>query len=560
MKVVVIGAVAAGPKVASRIMRLRPDAQVTVLERNEHISFAGCGLPYYVSGAVKEQKDLMSTPAGVKRDPTFFEKVKNVRVLTRTEAVHVDRQTKRVRVRNLQTGAESDLEYDYLVFATGASPIRPPLPGLDLANVFTLHSIPDADAVRQRVDSGMVHHAVVIGGGLIGVETAESLRERGCHVTLVEMMDQILWPLDWEMAKLVEQHMAANGVDVLTSTKVLAFHGAQGAVTRVETTSGDIPADLVVLGVGVKPNVELAVNAGLELGRTGAIRVDSHLRTSDPAIYALGDCAETVHLVTGEPCYAPLGSTANKQGRVAANNICGIEDVFPGVLGSTVCRVFQFTVARTGLTEKAARAAGYEVISVLVPGPDKPHYMPGANPIILKLVVDVKTRRLIGAQGVGMGEADKRIDAAAVAITAGMTVDQVAKLDLCYAPPFSPAMDNLITAADVARNKLDGRVPFVSPMEVHAKLQKGEDIVLLDVRSPAEYETVRLPNSTLIPLGALRGRVNELPRDKEIIAFCAVSLRGYEAALILKAAGLERVRVLDGGVAAWPYEKVMGKK
>jgi rhodanese-related sulfurtransferase len=263
-------------------------------------------------------------------------------------------------------------------------------------------------------------------------------------------------------------------------------------------------------------------------------------------------------LLTGQPCFVPLGSTANKQGRVAANNICGVEDTFPGVLGSSVCKVFDYCVARTGLTEARAQKLGYDVVSAMAPAPDKAHYMPEARPLLLKIVADRASRRILGAQATGAGAGDKRIDVAAMAVTAGMTVDQLANADLCYAPPYAPAMDNLITAANVARNKLDGRMVGVSPMEVHRMISEGEDFVLLDVRGPAEHRQVRLPHSVLIPLGALRGRADELRRDKEVITFCKVSLRGYEAALILKAAGFEKVRVMDGGVAMWPFEKESG--
>jgi rhodanese-related sulfurtransferase len=278
------------------------------------------------------------------------------------------------------------------------------------------------------------------------------------------------------------------------------------------------------------------------------------MRTSDPNIYAAGDCVESIAIVTGKPCYVPLGSTANKQGRVAAINICGGSDEFPGVLGSTVCKVFDFCVARTGLSETAARQAGYDITTVVVPDVDRAHYMPGAKPIILKLVVDSKSRKLLGAQAVGPGNGDKRMDVAAMAITAGMTVDQLSKVDLCYAPPYSPAIDNILTAANVARNKLDGQASGISSIEVKQKLDAGEDFVFLDVRSPAEHQQLRLPGSILIPLGALRGRLAELPRDKEIITFCKVSLRGYEAAKILQGAGFCKVRVMDGGVLAWPFE------
>lgn len=557
LKVVVIGGVAAGPKAAAKIMRLDPTAEVTLLEKGQFISFAGCGLPYYVSGVVKEQKDLMSTPIGVRRDPAFFQKVKNVKVLTETEALEIDRARKRIRAR--RNGAAEDfwLDYDKLVLATGARPVIPPVPNATLANILTLHSVADADAIKARLARNHGRDVVMIGGGLIGVETVEALVQCGCRVTVVERLPQILRMLDWEMARLVEQHMEAHGVQVMTHTEVKAFEGP-GQVTGVVTNRGRLPADLVVLGIGVKPNVELARQAGLEIGPTGALRVDAGLRTSDPDIYAAGDCAESTDLVTRQPCYVPMGSTANKQGRVAAINVCGGEDRFPGVLGSTVCQVFDFCVARTGLTEAAARQSGYATVTVLVPDADRAHYMPTARPVILKLVVDERTRKLLGAQAVGPGAGDKRMDVAAMAITAGMTVDQLSKVDLCYAPPYSPALDNLILAANVARNKLDGLLHGLTASEVQQRLEARADFVLLDVRSPAEHQQERLPGSTFIPLGTLRARLDELPRDKEIVTFCKASLRGYEAARILQGAGFPNVRVMDGGLAAWPFAKQSG--
>jgi rhodanese-related sulfurtransferase len=301
----------------------------------------------------------------------------------------------------------------------------------------------------------------------------------------------------------------------------------------------------------------LAKSAGLAIGsKTGAIQVDDHMRTSDPDIYAAGDCVECMDRLTGHPCYVPLGSTANKQGRVVAVNICGGDEVFPGVLGSSICKVFDYCVGRTGMTERAAISLGYDVITAMVPGADKAHYMPDSQTLLMKVVADKKTSKLLGIQVTGLGEGAKRIDVAATAITAGITLDQLAHLDLSYAPPYASAMDNLITAANVTRNKRDGYMIGISAESVQRKIQSGEDFVFLDVRSPKEYEQAHLPKSTLIPLGALRKKCSEIPRDKEIVTYCAISLRGYEASLILRAAGFKDVKVLDGGMAMWPYEKV----
>jgi len=558
MRVVIIGGVAAGPKAASKIIRLRPDAQVTIVEKGIFLSYAGCGLPYYISGDVRERNHLMETPAGVVRDAVFFQKTKNLKVLNGTEALQIDRAGKRVRVKTLASGEESWLPYDNLVLATGAAPVIPPLPGVDRKNVFTLHGVHDAEGIKAMLAEPRAEDVVIVGGGLIGVETTEALVTRGCRVTVVEMLPQILNLLDWEIARLVELHMESKGVRVMTGTKALAIEsraGAGGAVTHVRTDKGELPASMVILAIGVRPNVALARDAGLAIGATtGAIKVDDRMRTSDPAIYAAGDCVESCDRVTGRPCFVPLGSTANKQGRTVAVNLCGGDEAFPGVLGTAVCKVFDFCVARTGLTERVARSLGMDVVTAMAPGPDKAHYMPQARPLLMKIVVDAKTGRLLGAQATGPGDGSKRIDAAATAITAGLTVQDVANLDLVYASPYAPAMDNLITAANVARNKCAGLMVGVSAQDVKARLDRNEDFVFLDVRSPKEYAEVRLPRSVHIPLGALRGRLAELPRDKEIVAFCQVSLRGYEAALVLKAAGFKDVKVLDGGIAMWPYE------
>ncbi len=555
LRVVIVGGAVAGPKAASKIIRLRPDAEVTVVEKNHVLSVAGCGLPSYMAGVVTDQRQLLSTPAGTVRDPVFFQNVKHVRVMNQTEATDIDPVQRVLRVRDSVNGKEIGLPYDKLILTMGALPVRLNVPGTDLDNVVTLHGLQSAERIRSRLAQGKAHDVVIVGGGILGVEITESLVERGCRVTIVEKTPQIMRILDWEMAALVEQHLESKGVKILTETTVQGFQG-NGKVTAVITDQGQLSADLVIVAIGFRPNAALARSAGLVIGETGAIKVDDHMCTSDPNIYAAGDCVETTGVITGRSLFHPYGSVATRQGRVAALNVCGGDERFPGVLGSGVCKVFDYCVARTGLNEQVARELGYEVTTALVPGPDRAHYMPDAKLLMLKIVVDSKTRRLLGAQAVGPGHGDKRIDMAAIAIAAGMTVDQIANLDLTYAPPYSPVMDNLTTAANVARNKLAGLMVGVPAMEVQRLLHNGRDFVFLDVRTPAEYEEVRLPGSTSIPLGTLRGRLDELPRDREIITFCRQSLRAYEAALILRAAGFPRVRTLDGGIDMWPYEKL----
>ncbi len=556
MKVVVIGGVAAGPKTASRINRLRADAEVTIVEKGEFLSYAGCGLPYYISGVVKDSKELMSTPAGTVRDSSFFEKVKNAKVLNHTEALKIDRAAKRVLVR-MSDGTEQLLPYDKLVLATGAESVVAPIAGIELGNIFNLKDIHDADRIKAKLAEHQALNAVIVGGGLIGVEVAEAFSAMGCRITIVEFLPHILGLMDPEMAQLVEKHFESKGVRVLTGTRVTEFRG-DGNVAMVITDKGELPADIVIISVGVRPSSRLAQEAGIAIGPTRAIAVNAQMQSSDPDIYAVGDCAEKRNLITGRPAYVPLGSTANKEGRVAANAICGEKDSFPGILGSAICKVFDYSVSRTGLGEREAIEAGYDVVTCLAPAPDRPHFMPDAKPLFLKLIADRKSRRLLGAQATGPGNADRRIDIAAMALTTAMTVDQLANADLTYAPPYSPAVDNIITAANILRNKMDGRMEGVSPAEVLAMMETGADFTLLDVRSPAELEMMRIEGAVHIPLGALRARAGELDRSRPVVAFCKISLRGYEAALILRQAGFTDVRVMDGGILMWPGRVLRG--
>jgi len=555
LKVVIVGGAVAGPKAAAKIIRLRPDAQVTVLEKNQFLACAGCGLPYYMAGVVKDQKMLLSTPAGTQRDPVFFQNVKNVQVMNQTEALAIDPKKRIVRIRDCAGNEEKDLSYDKLILTTGAKPTAHAMPGANLDNVITLHAMISAERIKSKLVQGKANDVVIVGGGILGVQITECLVERGCRVTIVEKGPQLLGILDWEMAALVERHLESKGVKILTNTTVQRFEG-KDKVTGVVTDRNTLLADLAVVAIGFQPNVELARKAGIVLGQTGAIKVDEHLQTSDPNIYAAGDCVETMEMITSRARYLPYGAVASKQGRVAAINVCSGDERFSGVLASAVCKVFDYCVARTGLTEHEARELGYEVTSVLVPGPDRDHYMPNARLVLLKVIADNKTRKLLGAQAIGPGMCEKRVDLAAMAITAGMTIDQVANVDLTYAPPYSQVMDNLITAVNVARNKLDGYMVGVTPMEVHRMQQERVDFVFLDVRTPVEYEFAKLPGAILITLGTLRSRLNELSKDKEIVVFSGLSLRAYEAALVLRAAGFEKVRVLDGGIEMWPYEKL----
>lgn len=558
-KVLIIGGVACGPKAASRIKRLNPDTQVTILEKGELISYAGCGLPYYISGQVENDAALMATPTGVIRDPAFFKMVKDIEVKNHTLAESIDRENKIVKAVDLSTGKSLEYEYDTLVLSVGSQVKKPPFPGIDLTGVHFLQTVEDAKGIRNENGPLEGKNAVVVGAGLIGLEATESLKAKGMNITMIEMADQAMGNLfDHEMVFHLHNELRGNGVVLKTLETVREIKGNDlSAVTAVVTDKGEYPADLVLVAVGVNPNTELAKQAGLGIGETGAIRVDASLRTSDPNIYAGGDCVENVSIVTGKPIFAPMGSTANKHGRIIGDNICGIPSEFKGVCGTAICRIFNINVTRTGLTEKQAKEMGYDCITVLSPSPDKPHFLDQAKLIIIKLVVDKATHALLGAQIVGPGDVAKRMEIAVANISSGAKVTDIAQYDLAYAPPFSPAMDNIITAANIAENKLYDRGSSLSPLEVKAKIDNGDDFIFLDVRSPQEYEQMRIEDSRvkLIPWGKLRNSLSELPKDKEIIAFCKISLRGYEAERILAGEGYENVKYMDGGVVCWPYKK-----
>ena len=557
-KVVIIGGNACGMKTAARLRRIDPLAEITVIEKGRYLSYAACGFPMYLSGMVPEAKNLMDTPLGIVRDAGFFKGVKGVKVLTRTEARRIDRQGKIVAAVDLETGAAIDLAYDKLVLATGALPFVPALDGKDLQGVFTLSTMADAIAIKEYIGLRKPRGAVIVGGGLIGLEVAEALVQQGIAVTIIERLPTLLPALlDVDMALLLQKYLRSQGITILTGRVAQRFENdGAGSVAGIVTEHGSLPADMVLVSIGVRPETALAREAGLTLGQTGAIMVNEHLQTSDPDIYAGGDCVETMHLVSCTPVFAPMGSTANKHGRVIADTIAGIFAAFPGVLGTAVCKLFAYTIGRTGLTEGEARRLGHDVESVIVPGPDKPHFYAGAQPIIIKLIAEKRTGRLLGAQMLGPGDVAKRLDIAVSCLTFVATATQASRLDLAYAPPFSPAMDNFITAAGVLENKLQGLARGISPLAVKEKLDRGDDFVLLDVRSPQEFAQQRIAHPAVrhLPLGKLRAEAGALPRQKEIIITCKTSLRAYEAQRILDGAGFTHVAFMDGGMLAWPFE------
>ncbi|OQY19947.1 MAG: pyridine nucleotide-disulfide oxidoreductase [Desulfobacteraceae bacterium 4572_35.1] len=554
-KIVIIGGVAAGMKTACRLRRLDADVSITAIDRTSDISYGACPLPYYIEGLFENLDEVRRTPVGVLRDEIFFKNAKGFDTLTRTEATAINRDQKTIRVRNLDSGEQQDLPYDILVLATGNTPIVPKLPGIELNGVVALKTMKQAQQIDTMAKTAK--SAVIVGGGLIGLEVAEALIHRGIKVTLLEMKDQIMaTALDFGIASLVHREMRKHGVDMRLSESLQRIEGS-GKVERVVTEHGSYSADLVLIAIGVRPVVDLAQDADIDLGVTGAIAVNEQMQTSDPCIYAVGDCVESNDIISGRKVYVPLGSTANKHGRVAANNISGQPERFPGILGSMAVKVFDISVARTGLSAEDALLNGYDAVSIRTSAPDIAHLYPGSKPIVIKLVADRKTRKLLGAQIVGPGVVDKRIDVIVSALSMGATVDQLAQFDLSYAPPFATAMDAILQCANALRNKMDGLVDSMSPAEVCQRLEQGEDIFLLDVRSPAEFDEVRISGATLIPLGALRNRLDEVPRDRLVAPFCKLSMRGFEAQIVLQQAGFTNVRYIEGGIVAWPYELEM---
>jgi len=563
LKIVIVGGVAAGPKAAARARRLDPQAAITILEKGDYISYSACGLPFLISGEIPDVSHLLASPVGVMRDAGYFHDIKNIDFLTGKEVLAIDRAAKTVKVRDLASTREETYLYDKLVLATGALPIRPQVPGIDVENVFVIRQPRDGLSIMAALEEHKPRRAALIGAGAIGLEVAEALVDWGVEVTVVEAMDSV-FPglLDFEMGAILQRHLESKGIKVRVGEAATSFGSDEdGHLNRVYTSKGEFPAELAVVAIGVKPNVELAKAAGLTLGETGALKVDGEMRTSDPDIYAGGDCVEAYHRLLERPVVISSGQQANIQGRIIGTNLTGGHMVYRGMIGTAVAKVFDYTVGATGLTEAAAKEAGFTVETVLVPGLDHAHYLPDALFIGLKMVADKATGRVLGVQVVGPGDGAKRLDVAAAAIGLKATVEDFTQLNLGYSPPYSVAIDLLVTAAQVMQNKLTGVAHTLSPLEVQELTDKGADFMLLDVRTPAEYRRERLknPHAFAMPLGRLREKAKALPKDKLYIPFCQQSLRGYEAAKILEGLGFKNVKFMDGGVTHWPYELEQGE-
>jgi NADPH-dependent 2,4-dienoyl-CoA reductase/sulfur reductase-like enzyme/rhodanese-related sulfurtransferase len=547
MRIIIVGGVAAGASAAARARRLSEDAEILVIERGPHVSFANCGLPYFVGGEIEEEGEL------ILRTPESLRDSLNLEVRVLTEVVAIDHARQEVEVRDLAAGRVSRERYDALVLATGAAPLKPPIPGIDRPGHFTLRTVPDSAALLDWIERHEARRAVIVGGGYIGLEMAEQLRHRGLSVAVAEALPQVMAPLDPEMAAWLHQELRAHGVDLRLNDGVARFEtptsAEPAAASVVVLQSGTrLPADLVVLGLGVRPEVNLARAAGLEIGERGGIRVNEHLQTSDPRIWAVGDAIEVRDPITGAWSLIPLAGPANRQGRIVADNLFGHPSRYSGTFGTAALRLFGLTAACTGASEKALRRAGvpHEVLH-LHPGSHAGYY-PGAQPISLKILFAPKSGRLLGAQAVGADGVDKRIDVLATALKAGLTVHDLAELELAYAPPFGSAKDPINLAGMAAENVLDGTVRVAQWHEVEDL--DPEVSLILDVREDLERRSGHIPGSVHIPLPELRSRLGELSRNREIIIHCQSGQRSYIALRILAQHGFH-VRNLTGGYRTW---------
>lgn len=536
MRILIVGGVAGGASVAARARRLSESAEIVMFDRGEYVSFANCGLPYYVGEVIRDEDKLLVAT------PELFLKRFNIDVRLRHEVLSVDRAAREIEVKDLKTGVVTREPYDALVLSPGAKPIRPPLPGIDLPGIFVLRTIPDSRRVREWIKTHAVNRAVIVGGGFIGIEMAENLRGLGMDVTLVERMPQLMPPLDAEMAVPVQEHLELNGVDVRLNDAVAKFEEAAGGLKVFTESGAEIEAGLVVLAIGVRPEVTLAKEAGLEIGERGGIRVDARMQTSDQQIWAVGDAVEVEDYITGEWTAIPLAGPANRQGRIAANTIMGRDSEFRGVQGTSVCSCFDLTIACTGANERTLQRAKIPYQKAyLFPG-NHVGYYPGASSIHIKLLFSPETGRVLGAQAIGESGVEKRIDVIAMAIQMKASVWDIEEAELCYAPQYGAAKDPVNIAGMIAANALNGDAPLAH----WADLDTAK-VTLLDVRSKKEVEDHALPDAVNIPLDELRGSLNKLSKDKPLWVYCAVGQRGYYAVRLLRQHGFEAYN-LSGGI------------
>ncbi|MGB8601209.1 MAG: FAD-dependent oxidoreductase [Rhizomicrobium sp.] len=550
MKIVIIGGVAGGATAAARLRRNAETAEIILVERGPYISFANCGLPYHVSGTIPARENLLVA------SEEMFRARYAVDVRSQTEAVSIDRTAKTVRLKNLVTGAVVDETYDRLLLSPGAAPVRPPLPGIESPRIFTLRNIPDLDRIMAHLGGQPMRRVVVIGGGFIGIEMAENLHARGIATTIIEGAPQILAPFDGDMAAIAHAHLKDKQVELYLGDKIAAFEDAGSHSIVVLASGRRIAADMVVLAIGVRPETALARDAGLELGDTGGIKVNAYLQTSDPDIYAVGDAVEVTQTISHRAALIPLAGPANRQGRLAADNICAASDgarkAYPGTLGTAILKVFDLAAASTGLNERQLLAAGISYHATITHSGSHAGYYPGSSQISLKLLY-APDGHILGAQAVGADGVDKRIDVIATAIQGGLSAADLADLELAYAPPFGSAKDPVNIAGYVAGNVLAGTHKVIGWLALQGLLATGSDVQLIDVRTAAEFSIATIAGARNIPLDQLRGRLDEIDRHRPVVLFCQVGMRGYLAQRILLQSGFSDVRNLTGGYKSYAF-------
>lgn len=533
MKVLIIGGVAAGTKAAAKLKREDYNAEVTIITMGKDISYAGCGLPYYVGDVIHEKGQL------IVNTPESFEKLTGVHVITETEAVKVNRGDKTVEAVHTETGEKTLYSYDKLVIATGASPIKPPMEGLDLEGIYFMRTPQDAISLRERIEKKDVKRAVVVGGGFIGLEVAENLAEQGIRVSVIDLAEHVLPGFDPEMAEYVENHLADQGIMTFTGTKLEGFTG-EGKLEKVKTSRKAMKADIAVLSIGIRANTGFLEGSGIELMPNRTVKVNEFMQTNDEDIYAAGDCAMVINRITGQPAWSPMGSSANMEGRLLAGNIVGREKAYPGVLGTAVCKLPGLNAGRTGLTVAQAKAAGYDPATVLTVVDDKAHYYPDAGSFIVKMIADKKTEKFLGIQVLGKGAVDKMVDIAVTALTMKATVSDLENMDMAYAPPFSTAIHPFVHTVNILLNKMKGNFETFTPDEYESG--EAEEYRLIDAAlQPA------LQGAEYVDLAKVTGPVDSLGKDEKLLLVCAKGKRAYMLQNRLKQFGYTNTRVLEGG-------------
>jgi NADPH-dependent 2,4-dienoyl-CoA reductase/sulfur reductase-like enzyme/rhodanese-related sulfurtransferase len=533
MKVLIIGGVAAGTKVAAKLKRDNYDTQVTILTKAKDISYAGCGLPYYVGNLIENREDL------IVNTPESFSKLTGVDVLTEVDVTKVYPDKKKVEAVDLKTNKTSTYTYDKLVIATGADPIVPPIDGIDLKGVYFMRTPEDAIKVRNSIEAGEIKRAVVVGGGFIGLEVAENLAVRGIRVSVIDMAGQILPGFEAEIANYVENHLAEQGIMTFTETKLEAILGNE-KVEKVNTNRRPMKADAVILSIGIRPNTAFLADTGIKLSKNGAIVVNEHMETNIEDIYAVGDCAIVNNMLTGKEAYSPMGSSANIEGRILAQNLNGKKQSYKGVLGTAVVKLPELNVGKTGLTEDAAKAKGYDVVSVVTVVDDKAHYYPGASSFIIKMIADKSTKKLLGLQVLGKGAIDKMVDIAVMAIALNATLDDIKDLDLSYAPPFSTAIHPFSHTVNILLNKINGEIHSITPREYSEGEAAGYKIIDASI----------VPSIAGVPFVDLSKAHGELPQfseDEKLLLVCTKGKRAYMLQKRLKSFGYTNTLVLEGG-------------